>query len=321
VARNQTFRRIVELCDGLIIPVDEGDGWPSIADLKLADGLVRVALHVGPVGLSHRGRDDVERRFQNPGKKRPVVSPPGAAPLLVGLWEEAEHPVLVGMEAGHRVGTMTRQSLFISLHTLHQAARQVWADHHSATGEHLVAFHPELISTYHEFRSAGGSLSAGEILHTLESAGFTEEEAETPGERARRAASRLIRKSGFGQKLVKAYEGFCAMCGLDFGLVQGGHIYPVEAPESPDHLWNGLALCSNHHVAFDRHLIWIEPVSRQIAVHPEVREKADINEACHQFVSTTKEWLSNPVDESARPRVEMFEKRYEFFENRYSWAS
>ena len=53
-------------------------------------------------------------------------------------------------------------------------------------------------------------------------------------------------------------------------LVQGAHIYPARASDSPDKVWNGLALCSNHHTAFDRHLIWVEPSSRRVLLHEEV---------------------------------------------------
>ena len=36
---------------------------------------VHVALFVGNVGLSHRNRDNVERRHQNPGQQRPIPPP------------------------------------------------------------------------------------------------------------------------------------------------------------------------------------------------------------------------------------------------------
>lgn len=95
--------------------VETRSGWPSVVDVVVGEEIVCVAIHIGPIGFSHRNRDDIERRFQNPGKGRPMAAPSGTTPLLIGLWEEAGRAVLVGMEATHRLGRETRQSLFIPL--------------------------------------------------------------------------------------------------------------------------------------------------------------------------------------------------------------
>src|SRR5215203_734614 len=87
---------------------DARDGWPGVL-LVRGDPSLRVAVHFGPVGLSHRQRDDRERRFQNPGQNRPLSDAVGAVPLLVGLWEEGGARVLVAMDASRRMARKTRQ--------------------------------------------------------------------------------------------------------------------------------------------------------------------------------------------------------------------
>jgi hypothetical protein len=110
-------------------------------------------MHVGPIGLSHRDRDAVERRFQNPGQDKPVTAPKGAFPLLIGLWEQGTSPVLVGMDATDRLGKDTRQSLFIDLSILRQAAKVEWAEYYSDSGELIVAFRPALLPRYIKLRT------------------------------------------------------------------------------------------------------------------------------------------------------------------------
>jgi hypothetical protein len=228
--------------------------------------------------------------------------------------------VLAGMDAEVRVGRVTRQSLFIPLRLLRQAALSGWAEHYSASGELIIAFHPVLLPTYVEARRSGLRLEAEQLTSILETSGLTAPFQEDAAERARRASSALVRSTKFGKDVVEAYGGFCALCGLDFGLVQGAHIYPVQAPSSVDAVWNGLALCGNHHVAFDRHLIWIEPRDRSVKLHPRIGSAAGHDEAARYFSEMTYDRLRSPVSPQYLPRTEMFENRYKFFDEKYAWA-
>src|SRR5690349_16409139 len=107
----QLLERIASMVgEGIVHVVDPRNGWPGMIDVKTDDGFVPLAAHVGTIGMSHRGRDDLERRFQNPGKGKPITAPPSRFPVLLGLWEESDRPVLVAMNAQHRLGKETRQS-------------------------------------------------------------------------------------------------------------------------------------------------------------------------------------------------------------------
>lgn len=321
MTRLDLINRLRILVGGNVVTiVDELDGWPSLVRIQLQTESLLAAVHVGPIGLSHRDRDDVERRFQNPGKGRPMRTDQGAIPLLLGIWEQGRHPVLVGMEAEARLGRPTRQSLFIPLWLLEQAAFTGWAEHYSTSGERIIAFHPALLPTYVETRRSGLKLEAQQIQGIVDASGLTSPPEEQPQERARRASLTLVRSARFGKMVVDAYNGFCAFCGLNFGLVEGAHIYPVQAPASVDEVWNGLALCSNHHLAFDRHLLWVHPQERAVKVHPRIREGAQDNEAARLFAEMTYSELLAPISESSSPRPEMFERRYKFFGEKYSWA-
>jgi len=88
-----------------------------------------------------------------------------------------------------------------------------------------------------------------------------------------------LRTRGFRQAVVAAYGYKCAVCGLKMNSpdfltweVETAHIVPHHSLGRDD-IWNGLALCSLHHWAFDvgwftlREDFWVE-VSSQIDTLP-----------------------------------------------------
>ena len=129
---------------------DVGDGWPALADLVVDGETVPVALFVAPVGLSHRNRDDRERRFQNPGGDRPIIDTrPARDLLLLGLWEADElidvtTPLLVSADPIKRLGLTSRYSVFVSTVTLETALAEGWS-YQSVQGELIRCFVPPLL--------------------------------------------------------------------------------------------------------------------------------------------------------------------------------
>ena len=93
------------------------------------------------------------------------------------------------------------------------------------------------------------------IVSAIIDTGFNETDDEVVRERAIVAVKRVARDAAFRGKVLKAYQGQCAMCGIDWSLIQAAHIYPVTAPQSSDSIKNGLGLCGNHHILFDAHKI------------------------------------------------------------------
>jgi hypothetical protein len=137
-----------ELCSPTLAVTDPQTGWPAAGMVALPSELRPVDIYVGPIGLSHRGRDHVERRFQNPGKNKPVFASDGRFPLLLGLWTEGDSPVLVGMDARRHVNATTRKSLFVSLRSLRLAQQCGWAGHVSSSGEWILCFSPDRLADY-----------------------------------------------------------------------------------------------------------------------------------------------------------------------------
>ncbi len=64
----------------------------------------------------------------------------------------------------------------------------------------------------------------------------------------------------FRRDVATAYGTACAACGFDPGFFAAAHLKDW-AKGGPDEWWNGLPLCPNHHVLFDRGRIRIRPVT------------------------------------------------------------
>jgi len=328
VERAELSERIAALVghDTLRI-TDPGSGWPALGELVVEGVVVPVALFVGVVGRSHRNRDDVERRFQNPGQDRPIIEIPGRELLLLGLWETDEilsvdRPLLVSADPYHRVGRTTRFSVFASLSTLTAALATGWQEDTTTTGESIRCFAPPLLPLSYLADQGNARPAMFAMQAAIEASGLliaAGEEVAAASERARRAGTTLVRDARFSRRVIEAYAGVCAMCGLDVGLVEGAHIYPVSAPGSQDEIWNGLALCANHHLAFDNHRVAVNLETSEILVHREIREQVDTSPAVQAFVSGTFARLADPVDPDAAPRPQMFQRRYGFFVEQYDW--
>ena len=242
-------------------------------------------------------------------------------PVLIGLWEEALRPVLVGMDAELRIGKETRQSLFIPLLTLNQAAESGWSEHYSTSDELIIAFHPALLPAYLDLRLRGTQIGGPDLRSVLGASGLLDDSEQPAAERVRRSVPQLVRSSSFGASVVAAYGGVCAMCGFDFGLVQGAHIYPAAAPNSADEVKNGIALCSNHHTAFDAHLVFVDPDEATVQLNPEFHRNVSRSDACEAFVATTFAQLARPRRRADWPSSDAFLQRYDYFAGKYDWAA
>jgi len=330
VSRRANALRIAELVGADVLRVtDPADGWPALGELLVDGSAAPIAMFVAPVGLSHRERDLVERRFQNPGGDRPIVDTrPARDPLLLGLWEtdseiNVERPLLVSADPVKRLGLTTRYSVFVSTATLRTALANGWSEQ-TAQGELIRCFVPALLGVSYQADRDDAAPDMFAMQVAIQGSGLLKAgEAELPAasERARRAGTTLVRDARFSRRVVGAYDGLCAMCGLDLGLVQGAHIYPVSAPGSFDEPWNGLALCGNHHLAFDRHLVGVRPQTTEIVFHSQILAQVAGSTPVAALVEGTFSRLAAPVDRSARPKSKMFEKRYEFFAERYAWLT
>ena len=101
------------------------------------------------------------------------------------------------------------------------------------------------------------------------------------------AAARTKRDPAFREKVLRAYERRCAVCGFDLRLgsvdvaLEAAHIMWHQAG-GPDIEGNGLALCSLHHKLLDRGAFTVS-AERRVLVSQEVSGSAGVEEHLLRF--------------------------------------
>jgi putative restriction endonuclease len=70
--------------------------------------------------------------------------------------------------------------------------------------------------------------------------------------------TRLDRDTRFSKRVLEGYGHKCAICEVQLSVLEGAHIIPVHDPKGSDDVWNGLALCRNHHRLYDRRILLID---------------------------------------------------------------
>ncbi len=96
---------------------------------------------------------------------------------------------------------------------------------------------------------------------------------------------------------MKAYDNTCAVCGIhEPGILRAAHIIPV-ASGGPDDVRNGICLCTNHEIAFDKGLI-------------KIRSDGKI-EVMSSELGRTFDKIMYPKNEENYPSIEFLQEKYE----------
>jgi hypothetical protein len=130
-------------------------------------------------------------------------------------------------------------------------------------------------------------------------------------QRSPKLRSSTPRSPEFRESVLRAYGNRCAICQLDLGLVEAAHLLPFASDSSNDTVNNGIALCPNHHAAFDSGLILIDEdfklslsVERRLALM--ARSQA---QAVDEFELALPARLHLPEDSSLWPSLQLVRLR------------
>ncbi|HNJ85524.1 MAG TPA: HNH endonuclease [Agitococcus sp.] len=114
---------------------------------------------------------------------------------------------------------------------------------------------------------------------------------------------RKYREHDFRTRVLSAYGGACACCGVQLRLVEAAHIIPVASPKSTDETTNGIALCSLHHKAYDQNLLSFDASYRIEVSGSEIDKlkKLDLVGGLTLFTSGLKAAIALPADKRDYP--------------------
>jgi putative restriction endonuclease len=322
----------------------EGAGWPAM--VRFFDGVRNIEARVyvsqigePGVGASGRARPAHERRFQNPGKGHPIRMHPDRATLLLGVASQEREddgallpPLIAAFDAARHRDRETRISVQMHVDTLRLAAERGYSTQLKGNGELIVAFRPALIGEYIDsirpLVHTGDQCrpdDAEEVLELFEMLDVTtllgrgdipEPVERQERERVRVVALRRARDRQFALRVTQAYEGRCAVCGVELGLVVAAHIDPVEA-DGPDVVNNGICLCPNHHRAFDGHLLDIdEDEGYRLTLNEralaQLKQRGLLG-GVEAFQAQLPERLTMPARAEHHPNPDYFKRRREWY--------
>lgn len=217
--------------------------------------------------LTFGGRDSLphEYRIQMTTVTSPLELNPDGLTVLIGFEPTS------GMFAGFDLSRHTRftsgsPSVQIDITTVRDALQFGLTFDRKSNDEIAVGFRPDQFMNYaknadhlHRYGRQPETFRLLARASALEPIPASEIDA-LPAQRRHiiQEVRRLSRKANFKQIVLNAYGNRCAVTRTQLKLVDAAHILPVGAPESCDHITNGLALSPTYHRAYDNGLIYLD---------------------------------------------------------------
>jgi putative restriction endonuclease len=151
------------------------------------------------------------------------------------------------------------------------------------------------------------------LFASLGSVAPDSEETEIRRRYVTRVFRQRLHQREFRERVVHAYQHHCAVCRLRRNeLLEAAHIVPDADPLGVPSVPNGLALCTLHHAAFDRHVIGVTPDYR-VHVRPDVLSETDGPMLIHGLQGFHQTQLFLPKRPASRPDRGLLEERYARF--------
>jgi putative restriction endonuclease len=233
-------------------------------------------------------------------------------PTILGWYEGMG--VFAAFDYSYHVGELGySSSIQVKIEALRKASIDGFSYTVKSNGETVYAFKPDYFLSYLEVLDERVELPTNQeenekILEAIVSQ--SEEEAIATSPEGRKEVTRIVRKAyrrcNFRDKVLTVYNRTCAFCGLQLELIDAAHIIPVSDPRSNDSIFNGIALCRNHHKAYDAGLTYIEE-DYSIQVNNNVLaslEEKRLLGGLDYFKEGLREIAIVPTDENLRPKPE-----------------
>ncbi|MGQ0656176.1 MAG: HNH endonuclease [Betaproteobacteria bacterium] len=267
---------------GALPPTARLEGGPEDVHPVVAEvpgfGRARFYLWTVTADRSAQGRPAGEFKIQlilpgQPRGARASLDLDGAYTALLGY--SPEYGVFVGWEARLYTNFAYSRNVQCREDLLQEARNAGWAVAApravGETEEVRVAFTPgNLLHFLRTSRSADNEGRTGVSREAYLLARTPNAEAAVPQrnrdledfvqrQRERVTAARWARNARFSASVKLQYRYACAVCSVQLEIIEGAHIIPVSEEGSSDSVWNGIALCANHHSLFDGSAFVVRP--------------------------------------------------------------
>jgi putative restriction endonuclease len=318
--REQLVRRVIETATESGWQVQRlSDPGVQPARLKVGHGDTGLQAKVNIWNLTHGGgaaRPAGEYRIQ-------VTHPysfteePGWVILILGWWDPVG--VFAAFDPRRHQGDLGfSPSIQIREEALRTAYERGIATHLKGNQEIAVAFRPDLLMHYvlnqgslHQFGQSEHDLG---VLNAVTADPGTVgddvvDSVSAPRRKTVTETRRLLRDRSFRERVLAAYQSKCAVCAVQLRLVEAAHIVPVYFEGSSDATNNGLALCPNHHQAYDKALITINPEYQVLfsRARAAALAQANLHSGIEAFVGALRPVIVLPAEDQLRPRRDLLE--------------
>ncbi len=217
--------------------------------------------------LTFGGRPSLpdEYRIQMTTVSSPLAKNPNGLTILIGY--EPNSGMFGGLDLSrHATFTSGSPSVQIDVNAVRDALQHGLTFNRKTNDEIAVGIRPDQLVSYafnaehlHRYGKQPETFRLLTRASTLKAITTAEIEAlPEPRRLIVQAIRRLSRKANFRQQVLYAYGNRCSVTRAQLRLVNAAHILPVGAPESSDHVTNGLALSPTYHRAYDNGLIYLD---------------------------------------------------------------
>src|SRR2546425_2387628 len=299
------------------VPISPARRHPRRFSVVAPDGAQSMlSIYIWTLTFGGRPQLANEYRIQMTSVTAPLSAPGDGPTVLLGY--EPTLRLFAGFDLSrHRTFTTGSPSVQIDIEALRRAETEGLSFHRKSNDEIAVGIRPDQLLSYalnaeslHRYGRERNTLrlltraAAQQEIAVQDLAALTAER-----QRIVQAVTRLSRLASFRQQVLFAYGNRCAVTRVQLRLVDAAHILPVGAPQSSDHVRNGIALTPTYHRAFDNGLIYLDDNYRMQINTPGVVRLEQIN--LHGGLEAFRAPLGTvflPPDPAQRPAIEFIRR-------------
>lgn len=209
-----------------------------------------------------------------------------------------------------RFNQKTTVSLYSRFSIQKLAAKENIASYIDNNNQSIISFSPEYLGLYLENLNSIHLINESELKLLVKQSDILNNEdldgdITTSKGKLTITHTRHKRDPNFRKKVYHAYNSKCAMCGIGLELIEAAHIVPHSHEKGTDNIDNGISLCTLHHKAYDRSLIYFDE-KLNILINEnkmEYLEKVGIDSGFRKFAKMAFDKLQVPNNHTLRPNI------------------
>lgn len=201
-------------------------------------------------------------------------------------------------------------SLYSRFSVQKKAVEEKIATYRDTNDQSVISFIPNYLGLYLENLNSIHLLSDLELMRLVEKSDSlnnnnADGKLDTSKGKLTITHARQKRDPKFREKVYDAYNNKCAMCGIGLELIEAAHIVPHSHKKGTDNIDNGMSLCTLHHKAYDRSLIYFDEELNILINENKIEylEKVGLDSGIRKFEKLAFDKVQIPKNHTLRPNI------------------